>query len=104
MLRVPAAQWPRVAQGGGEDPTQTLATVFVWLRYSAARQLTWQRNYNTQPRILGDAQARLTATIAQARGRAALAACVPSHVLPRLPEVWAVRSVHAGRWRQASRA
>ena len=39
--------------------------MFVWLRYSAARQLTWQRNYNTQPRILGEAQARLTATIAK---------------------------------------
>jgi len=69
------------AQGGGEDPTQALATVFVWLRYSAARQLTWQRNYNTQPRILGDAQARLTATIAQARALARLAARVLSHVL-----------------------
>ena len=55
----------RHAQGGSEDPTQALATVFVWLRYSAARQLTWQRNYNTQPRILGEAQARLTATIAK---------------------------------------
>ena len=54
-------------QGSSEDPTQALATVFVWLRYSAARQLTWQRNYNTQPRILGDAQARLTGTIAKVR-------------------------------------
>ncbi len=54
-------------QGGSEDPTQAQATVFVWLRYSAARQLTWQRNYNTQPRILGDAQARLTGTIAKVR-------------------------------------
>ena len=44
-----------------------MAKVFVWLRYSASRQLTWQRNYNTQPRILGEAQARLTSAIAQAR-------------------------------------
>ena len=44
-----------------------MAKVFVWLRYSASRQLTWQRNYNTQPRILGEAQARLTNAIAQVR-------------------------------------
>ena len=37
----------------------------MWLRYSSSRQLTWQRNYNTQPRILGEAQARLTNAIAQ---------------------------------------
>jgi len=30
-----------------------------------ARQLTWQRNYNTQPRHLGDAQGRLTHAIAE---------------------------------------
>jgi len=73
----------------------------VWLRYSAARQLTWQRNYNTQPRILGDAQARLTATITQARERARLTARVLSYVLSKLPEVlvraermcWALRSI-----------
>lgn len=42
-----------------------MAKIFVWLRYSSSRQLTWQRNYNTQPRILGEAQARLTNAIAQ---------------------------------------
>ena len=42
-----------------------MARIYVWLRYSAARQLTWQRNYNTQPRILGEAQRRLTEQIAQ---------------------------------------
>jgi hypothetical protein len=26
----------------------SLARIYVWLRYSAIRQLTWQRNYNTQ--------------------------------------------------------
>lgn len=46
---------------------EAMATIFVWLRYSSSRQLTWQRNYNTQPRILGDAQARLTNAIAQVR-------------------------------------
>jgi alpha-glucan,water dikinase len=29
-----------------------LALIFVWLRFSAIRQLDWQRNYNTQPREL----------------------------------------------------
>lgn len=27
-----------------------MARIYVWLRYSAVRQLTWQRNYNTQVR------------------------------------------------------
>lgn len=54
---------------GGEDVTDAMARIYVWLRYSAARQLTWQRNYNTQPRILGDAQHRLTRQIAQAHSQ-----------------------------------
>ena len=44
---------------------QELALIFVWLRYSAIRQLDWQRNYNTQPRELGHAQDRLTRKLAQ---------------------------------------
>lgn len=32
-------------------------------RYSSTRQLTWQRRYNTQPRILSSAQERMTRTI-----------------------------------------
>ncbi|GJQ59156.1 MAG: hypothetical protein SCALA701_19570 [Candidatus Scalindua sp.] len=40
------------------------ATLFVWLRYSALRQLDWQRNYNTQPRELSHAQDRLTLRLA----------------------------------------
>ena len=54
-----------LVQDGVEDVTAAMATVFVWLRYSSARHLTWQRNYNTQPRILGEAQARLTNKIAE---------------------------------------
>lgn len=38
------------------DQAAALADIYVWLRYSASRQLTWQRNYNTQPRILSAAQ------------------------------------------------
>jgi hypothetical protein len=55
------------AQGKGlsaEESEDALCRVFVWLRYSASRHLTWQRNYNTQPRILGAAQERLTNAIA----------------------------------------
>ena len=42
------------------------ATLFVWLRYSAIRQLDWQRNYNTKPRELSHAQDRLTVRLATA--------------------------------------
>ncbi|GIL92123.1 hypothetical protein Vretimale_14920 [Volvox reticuliferus] len=51
------------------DVAAALSHIFVWLRYSATRHLTWQRNYNTQPRILSAAQERLTNTIANAHGR-----------------------------------
>lgn len=40
------------------------ALLFVWLRYSAIRQLDWQRHYNTRPRLLSEAQNRLTARLA----------------------------------------
>ncbi len=41
-----------------------LALLFVWLRYSAVRQLDWQRNYNTKPKELSHAQDRLTLKLA----------------------------------------
>jgi alpha-glucan,water dikinase len=47
---------------GDED---ALALLFVWLRYSAIRQLDWQRRYNTKPRELAHAQDRLTRRLAQ---------------------------------------
>ncbi len=43
---------------------QGLALLFVWLRFSALRQLDWQRNYNTQPRDLSHALDRLTCRLA----------------------------------------
>ncbi|MBF0319815.1 MAG: hypothetical protein HQL01_08445 [Nitrospirae bacterium] len=43
---------------GGDVGAFALLT--VWLRYSAIRQLDWQRNYNTQPRELSHAEDRLT--------------------------------------------
>jgi alpha-glucan,water dikinase len=41
------------------------ALIYVWLRFSAIRQLTWQRNYNTKPRELAHAQDRLTQKLAE---------------------------------------
>jgi alpha-glucan, water dikinase len=41
-----------------------LALLFTWLRFSAIRQLTWQRNYNTKPKELSHAQERLTHKLA----------------------------------------
>jgi alpha-glucan,water dikinase len=50
--------------GAAEDDEDALALLFAWLRYSAIRQLDWQRNYNTKPRELSHAQDRLTARLA----------------------------------------
>ncbi len=41
-----------------------LALIYVWLRFSAVRQLDWQRNYNTKPRELSHALDRLTLKLA----------------------------------------
>jgi alpha-glucan,water dikinase len=43
---------------------EALALIFVWLRFSAIRQLDWQRQYNTKPRELSHAQDRLTLKLA----------------------------------------
>ncbi len=48
----------------GSDKPEGLAIIFVWLRFSAIRQLDWQRNYNTKPRELGHAMDRLTIKLA----------------------------------------
>ena len=42
-----------------------LALLYVWLRFSALRQLTWQRHYNTKPRELAHAQDRLTQKLSE---------------------------------------
>ncbi len=46
------------------ETAEAMADIYVWLRYSATRQLTWQRNYNTQPRILSAAQVRAVTPLA----------------------------------------
>jgi alpha-glucan,water dikinase len=50
----------------GPAPAAGLAQLLVWLRYSAARHLTWQRNYNVKPRELSAAQSGLGYAIASA--------------------------------------
>jgi alpha-glucan,water dikinase len=61
---------------GAREDEDALALLFAWLRYSATRQLDWQRNYNTKPRELSHAQDRLTARLAGLwRGQAARPAC-----------------------------
>ena len=67
-------------QGSPEEVEGAMASIFVWLRYSSARHLTWQRNYNTQPRILGEAQAKLTHKIAEVHVPA------PTSMLPLLQQ------------------
>jgi alpha-glucan,water dikinase len=48
----------------GKNPEADLSKLFVWMRLSALKQLTWQRNYNTKPRELSAAQAALTSKFA----------------------------------------
>jgi alpha-glucan,water dikinase len=50
--------------GVAQDDEDALALLFAWLRYSAIRQLDWQRRYNTKPRELSHAQDRLTVRLA----------------------------------------
>ena len=47
------------------ESSQELALIFVWLRFSAVRQLDWQRRFNTQPRELAHAQDRLTLKLSE---------------------------------------
>ena len=40
----------------GDSLPAALAAVAVWVRFSAARHLTWNRNYNVKPREISAAQ------------------------------------------------
>jgi alpha-glucan,water dikinase len=55
------------------NDVEGLALLYVWLRFSAIRQLTWQRNFNTKPRELAHAQDRLTHKFAELFQREAAA-------------------------------
>ncbi|BDA43844.1 Alpha-glucan water dikinase, chloroplastic at C-terminar half [Coccomyxa sp. Obi] len=46
------------------DYDDALAALAVWLRFSAARLLTWNSNYNVKPREISAAQDRLTGRLA----------------------------------------
>ena len=48
----------------GDTLAGGMALIYVWLRFSAIRQLDWQRNYNTKPRELAHALDRLTIKLA----------------------------------------
>jgi alpha-glucan,water dikinase len=50
--------------GKAQDDEDALALLYAWLRYSAIRQLDWQRRFNTKPRELSHAQDRLTIRLA----------------------------------------
>ena len=39
-----------------DDYDAALIAIAVWLRFSAARHLTWNRNYNVKPLEIGAAQ------------------------------------------------
>jgi hypothetical protein len=39
-----------------DDYDSALVAIAVWLRYSAARHLTWNLNYNVKPREISAAQ------------------------------------------------
>jgi alpha-glucan,water dikinase len=43
-----------------QDNRDHVAFLFIWLRYSFTRQLTWQQNYNPKPKDLQGAQIGLT--------------------------------------------
>ncbi len=47
-----------------DNDAEGLALIFVWMRFSAIRQLDWQRDYNTTPRELSHAMDRLTLKLA----------------------------------------
>ncbi|GIL79977.1 hypothetical protein Vretifemale_9209, partial [Volvox reticuliferus] len=50
--------------GGSSEAAEALAAVTAWIRFSSARLLVWNRNYNVKPREISTAQARLAAALA----------------------------------------
>lgn len=70
--------------GKAETDAESLALLFVWLRYSATRQLDWQRSYNTKPRELSHAQDRLTRRLASVWKRSQSSEARQCRLLARL--------------------
>lgn len=50
---------------GLKRPVEAAAKLYVWMRYSSTRHLTWQRSYNVKPRELSAAMKSLTTSVAQ---------------------------------------
>lgn len=48
-----------------DDVPMPLLALAVWLRYSSARFLCWNKNYNVKPREISAAQDRLTQKLTQ---------------------------------------
>ena len=48
---------------GKSDFEESLTAILTWLRFSSARLLTWNRNYNVKPREISAAQARSSAAV-----------------------------------------
>jgi len=48
----------------GAAGRDTVNIIFIWLRFSQIRQLSWQRHYNTKPKELSHASERLNKMIA----------------------------------------
>ena len=42
-----------------ESLLASVAAIVVWMRFSAARHLTWNRNYNVKPREISAAQVEM---------------------------------------------
>jgi len=50
--------------GEASSDQDVMALLYAWMRYSAIRQLDWQRSFNTKPKELSHSQERLTLRIA----------------------------------------
>ena len=48
---------------GKRDFEESLTAILTWLRFSSARLLTWNRNYNVKPREISAAQVRSSAAV-----------------------------------------
>ena len=52
---------------GKSDFEESLTAILTWLRFSSARLLTWNRNYNVKPREISAAQVRSSADLSTCR-------------------------------------
>ncbi|KAG1659718.1 hypothetical protein FOA52_012256, partial [Chlamydomonas sp. UWO 241] len=64
MHRFNAAQKLSDDASRSDDAHSALTALLMWLRLSAARHLTWNKNYNIKPREISAAQERLNVSLA----------------------------------------